>query len=405
MSVRSVADLHRQWKVGTSVLSVIKTPRGFGLVAVAVVARTLLIAVGPLLQRTVDFTQHPPVSLKVTLPSHLPRGWAGTSDLRTTAPSELFEEAYHGYASQEPLSVNLEGCKGQCQLSATAPGLWVQDSDCVSTHTAVDRFQIKYWPRDSHDKYILFSAGFSTEFTDRPQWFGPEAMKSEISLPEPPKDQESVAIYYTAVNYTDRGGLMYYKQCWIRSAVVLHEMRVEANGGIIGDYNTTLEAINNDAEADSLYRQGKNNNMSIGLVAKRLSSDLVSSVYFESDTDGYSTSFDAGRGSLGTSNIITNDLEGNFEFRDPMSSIVRILNDVYFRAAAISGFQQLAEANGFYSKLSKGTIPIQSSGHIVYLMPHSIPTLTSIALFFKLQATQCLGVQHETHKSCSLLVS
>lgn len=67
MKVRSVASLHRQLKVGTSIWSVLKTPKGFGLVSIAVIAKTLLIAVGPLLQLAVARTQNPAVPLAFVL--------------------------------------------------------------------------------------------------------------------------------------------------------------------------------------------------------------------------------------------------------------------------------------------------------------------------------------------------
>lgn len=72
LTAHSVGYLHRQWKVGTSLLEVVKTPRGFGLVAIVIIARSLLDTVGPLLQLSVGRTQHPSVPLSVALPEHLP---------------------------------------------------------------------------------------------------------------------------------------------------------------------------------------------------------------------------------------------------------------------------------------------------------------------------------------------
>jgi hypothetical protein len=135
LSAHSVAHLHRRWKVGTSFLEVIKTPKGFGLVAVAITARTLLIAVGPLLQHSVGYTQHPSVHLLITLPEHLPHGWAGTLYNGNYKPNFLLSAADHEFAIRTPAQIKVRGCEGQCQLAISAPGLTIQDSDCISQTT------------------------------------------------------------------------------------------------------------------------------------------------------------------------------------------------------------------------------------------------------------------------------
>jgi hypothetical protein len=174
MSAHSVSHLHRRWRVGSSFLEVIKTPTGFGLVAIVITARTLLIAVGPLLQRSVGYTQHPSVSLSITLPEHLPRGWAGISGPHSYhQPSELFFAAYHGFALEKPARINVRGCEGQCQLVISTPGLAIQNSDCISTTIPVRFSNMSSWPAmppdddddddTNHIYYILFLADFETQ--------------------------------------------------------------------------------------------------------------------------------------------------------------------------------------------------------------------------------------------------
>lgn len=67
--------------------------------SIAVIAKTLLIAVGPLLQLAVARTQNPTVPLSFVLPEHLPQGWARSlnpesggyspSDLVSFSPIEI----------------------------------------------------------------------------------------------------------------------------------------------------------------------------------------------------------------------------------------------------------------------------------------------------------------------------
>jgi hypothetical protein len=52
----------------------------------------------PLLQRSVGYTQHPSVHLSITLPEHLPRGWAGILQDENYIPSPVLSAAYHEFA-------------------------------------------------------------------------------------------------------------------------------------------------------------------------------------------------------------------------------------------------------------------------------------------------------------------
>lgn len=179
LSVRSVGYLHRQWQVGTSLLEVIKTPRGFGLVAIVIIARSFLDVVGPLLQLSCSRTQHPDVLLSAALPQHLPSGWAGTMSSSDYSSSKLLDEAYHGFALEKPVQINLGGCAGQCQLKISSPGIAIQEADCISAKKTFDTSDLSMWPTmpDDNSNYILFLADFSTDFMNTPQWFGPAGME------------------------------------------------------------------------------------------------------------------------------------------------------------------------------------------------------------------------------------
>lgn len=208
MKAHSVTYLHRQWKVGTGFLEVIKTPRGFGLVAIAITTKTLLIAAGPILQQSVDRVQRPGVLLSVTLPERLPYEWAGRSNIGSHSPSRLLDAAYHGFALQTPVQINVSSCEGRCQLETTTPAVVIQESDCISQTIPVQRSNLSAWRTYHGDSsYILFWARYSTQFFDTPQWFGPEAMKPTQPLPAPPAGQETVAFYVTGVDMTNDAGI------------------------------------------------------------------------------------------------------------------------------------------------------------------------------------------------------
>jgi hypothetical protein len=306
------------------------------LVAIAITARTLLIAVGPLLQRSVGYTQHPRVSLSITLPEHLPRGWTGTSNLKGYSPSDLLSAAYHGFALQKPALINVRGCEGQCQLKISAPGLTIQDSDCVPRRIPVGRSDLSSWPpmSDNRIDYVLFLSGFSIQFVDTAAWFGPESMKPTKSLPVPPKDQETVAFHFTQVNVTVTVGTMYSKQCWVRSVTSTHNLTVDSQGFVINGPSVISLEINNDALAGDQYRRNNTDNTSITTLFKELSPYLESSVYFGEDE----SISDAERGSLGSSNTIEDRSLDDYRTIDPTGYVVYMLDDVYSRAGAIAGF-------------------------------------------------------------------
>jgi hypothetical protein len=337
LSAHSVAHLHRRWKVGTSFLEIIKTPGGFGLVAIAITARTLLIAVGAILQRSVSYTQHPNVRLSVTLPERLPHGWAGTLDSGGYFTSKLLDAAYLGFALQKPARINVRGCEGQCQLVVNAPGLAIQDSDCISATISVSRSNLSSWPTmpDKKDEYILFSSNYSSQFVDTPLWLGPALMKPTQPLPLPPKDQETVAFFFTQVNMTADGGSMHSKQCWVRSATSYHNLTVDSQGFVMNGSSVTTPTINSNAPAGDQYRLNKFDSTSIATSFEELNAYLQSRVFFQEEDKAI---LDAERGSLGSSSIINGSSWDYYLSLDPTHHVVDMLNDVYFRAGAIAGF-------------------------------------------------------------------
>lgn len=114
--VQSVATLHRQWKVGTGILCVLKTPRGFGLVSIVIIARTLLSTSNPVLLNSIGYSRYPRVYLTNTLAERLPSGWAGVvAHLNGLAyPSPPYNTASREYFHQDAPRLSLQGCKGTC---------------------------------------------------------------------------------------------------------------------------------------------------------------------------------------------------------------------------------------------------------------------------------------------------
>lgn len=191
---------------------------------------------------------------------------------------------------------------------------------------------------DDNSTYILFLADFSTKFMDTPQWFGPADMEPTQPLPTPPQDQDTIVFYFTNVNMVGDNGTMYSKQCWIRSATSMHNLTVDSQGFVTNESAVTTLEVNNDAPAGADYRLQATDTTSIASSILTLNAYLQSEVYFYRDSSSTPSMVDAKRGSLGSSNIIEDKTLEEFQTTDPTRDVFDMLNNVYFRAGAISGF-------------------------------------------------------------------
>lgn len=166
-------------------------------------------------------------------------------------------------------------------------------------------------------------------------------------LPEPPQNQQTVAIYHTSANVFEGSGTMSHTQCWLRSAIILHNVTVDFTGRVVSEYNTTVVEINNDATYGDLYRQGRNHTARIPTVLRTMAIDLNSSVYF---IDIEKEIVEDGRGSLGAGSIYTSRSVGDFAVFDPIDEVMRRLNSVYLRAAALSGLASVETSQTLQSQ-------------------------------------------------------
>jgi hypothetical protein len=142
-----------------------------------------------MLQHSVSYAQHPNVRLSITLSEHLPPGWAGASSpWGGFSPSGLLGAAYYGFALQTPAQINVSGCEGQGQLVVRTPGLAIQPSDCVSNTIPIQLHNLSAWPTMpiNDSEHVLFWAGYSTNYMNETQWFGPTLMEPTQPLPVPP---------------------------------------------------------------------------------------------------------------------------------------------------------------------------------------------------------------------------
>jgi hypothetical protein len=148
---------------------------------------------------------------------------------------------------------------------------------------------------DKKDEYILFSSNYSSQFVDTPLWLGPALMKPTQPLPLPPKDQETVAFFFTQVNMTADGGSMHSKQCWVRSATSYHNLTVDSQGFVMNGSSVTTPKINSNAPAGDQYRLNKFDSTSIATSFEELNAYLQSRVFFQEEDKAI---LDAERGSL-----------------------------------------------------------------------------------------------------------
>jgi hypothetical protein len=79
-------------------------------------------------------------------------------------------------------------------------------------------------------------------------------MKPTQPLPVPPKDQETVAFYFTQVNTTSDAGTVYSKQCWVRSATCNYNLTIDSQGFVTNGSRMASLEVNSDAIAGDPYR-------------------------------------------------------------------------------------------------------------------------------------------------------
>jgi hypothetical protein len=120
-------------------------------------------------------------------------------------------------------------------------------------------------------------------------------MKPTQPLPLPPKDQETVAFFFTQVNMTADGGSMHSKQCWVRSATSYHNLTVDSQGFVMNGSSVTTPKINSNAPAGDQYRLNKFDSTSIATSFEKLNAYLQSRVFFQEEDKAI---LDAERGSL-----------------------------------------------------------------------------------------------------------
>lgn len=118
----------------------------------------------------------------------------------------------------------------------------------------------------------------------------------------------------------------------------MHNLTVDSQGFVTNESTVTTLKVNSDAPAGRDYRLQETDFTRIASIILTLNAYLQSKVYFHGDSISTSSMVDGERGSLGSSNIIEDKTLDVFQTSDPTRDVFNMLNNVYFRAGAISGF-------------------------------------------------------------------
>ncbi|KAH8822055.1 hypothetical protein F5884DRAFT_851252 [Xylogone sp. PMI_703] len=124
----TLADLHKLWSLGESVLEAIRPSRHLSLLRFATVACTILPFSSPLLQRASKvstMTTPTPVNLTIPMARTIPdgyTGWVSTRGLYPSIPTTNFTQVVMDYTNRVIPSISNSGCNGNCPAKVRGAG-------------------------------------------------------------------------------------------------------------------------------------------------------------------------------------------------------------------------------------------------------------------------------------------
>lgn len=215
-----------------------------------------------------------------------------------------------------------------------APGLEI--SGCAQSEKAIALSDIWTWPLDHNatGQHILFQAGYRT-YMGEEYWIGPKELPRR-TMPPNPKLQEPILIWYLGANTSSGLGTMFYKQCWLQTALIKHSISTDHHGRVNGTSTMTFARFTNDAPVEEGYEQGGNASTVITAALQHLDTELISNLTFIIDRDNSPTLIPGDEGGLGMFSLNEKSAY-NSSFQDPMTRVKEMLNDIFFPASIIIG--------------------------------------------------------------------
>ncbi|KAG9253679.1 uncharacterized protein F5Z01DRAFT_623812 [Emericellopsis atlantica] len=134
----SLYDSHRYWQHGSSAFEAIKGLRHLSKVTLVSITLLLLIVDGPLLQRAAGITtvtETAPATFKAAVSDakiSQPTAYYMTRARSVNSLSGNFSQVVMAYSNNEPISLDLQGCKGSCTGTLVAAGF---DVSCKTKDT------------------------------------------------------------------------------------------------------------------------------------------------------------------------------------------------------------------------------------------------------------------------------
>lgn len=388
----TLAKLHRDWDIGTALLSALTAGTHTNWISLACLFSTLVAIDGPLLQRATNVTNvafAQPAVLEITLSPQVPHGYTGWYQIETNATSAATVGKTAGSAvlshsllqtatdwvQNNPILGQFQGCPGKCRVRVQAPAL--AKGSCVrSSEPFQPLCKSQVQSANCCDHFYgcvcVATTRSGMRFTSGPQ---ESLFKVDITL-RPTETGEVVNVTTAVLSKGQSGctsGTVSINRCSFTSAIGLYDIVVEDSTIWLDSSSPAMivRTANNTVSLPSdIVRLGTNKfvrSTLAGVVyeamtyyetdtyahankADSINQDGEGCVYSNGElltvgTNGFSQRFALG-GSIGTLNM-SNCLPF---YRDPTDYIIESLNGLMFR----TGVAAIANNNSLVGDLDHG---------------------------------------------------
>ena len=371
----TLAQLHWNWRAGTTVGGAIMAGRNMGLLGLACISSTLIAIDAPLLQKATTVVPANPVTLNVTMAQELPTAYSGTWSRFSAKWSPLFNESIpsnEGNISNQiyswtrspslgvdwiknmPISGVVSGCPDSCKARIRAPALAV--TSCKK-RSLVANYTL---PLDTRNlltpDYTVSAPPLDT--------FG---FLVDVSLIL--DDQESLNLITGYSRSEDCKGTFEYTICTLQSAVGEYEVLIDHDTVTLAPTDPTIISLANNTLVNrttisSTHKYGDKHPSTLsGVVALASIKYSAAVCYFTTDGIPWEASYgdDTTYLYLNTSSLSASNHCASY--LDPQKHVVRDLNKLMFHLGAAAMSEE--SASHLQSHLDPG-LPLhtKTTGHL-----------------------------------------
>ena len=359
-----VADLHRYWSYGNSLLAAMTSGRHINMVAVACMFVAIGPVNGPLLQRASRVTVarfQQSTNVQINIAHELPNGYTGYLSGRGLGVGLLapaFTRTVQGENNQAVINVTASGCTGQC--NTTIPGAGFAINCSVSTMPYALTIEPPA-PGETFNTSQEAIANGTLSFGSYLEW----------SFQNP--GIVSLGVQYKNDPACD--GELQIRNCTMTAAVVDYPVIINGNKSIIEllpGSSMFDDKVINHTDVALATTSGPT---TLGGFGKALSNTynseanlrFVGAVGYELITTGAT----ANRYAVINQNSTTGSGMGSYancdlSFRDPSNDLVQAVRSLMFRTAIAAANSSIPADSQYVTAQESNTLPIYES-HYLYL--------------------------------------